>query len=195
FFVPIPFFGFLIACLVGRAASYTSDQVMVQRFQTSKSIGEARRGFIITALGDVVWMTALGFIGVSLFTFFKVHGAPPPEIMAQEDQLFPYFMGEIFPIGLTGLVIAAILAASLSSIDSAINSMGTVAMTDFYYRLYLGRPTDSNGNLTEQEHRQQLVLSRIFTCIVGFIGIVLACNVSQLGSILEIANNLVNGFT
>lgn len=194
FFIPIPFFGFLVACLVSRGATYTSDQVMVQRFQTSKSIREARRGFIITAVGDAIWMTALCFIGVALFTYFKTH-APPPEILAKEDQLFPYFMGEVFPIGLTGLVIAAILAASLSSIDSATNSMGTVAMTDFYNRIYLGKGTDGNGDRTAEEQQHQVRVSRIITCIIGAIGIVLACNVSQLGSILEIANKLVNGFT
>ena len=195
FFIPIPVVGYLIACLVSRVTTYTSDQVMVQRFQTSKTIRDARQGFFLTALGDSIWMFALCFVGLALFTFFEAHGWPPPEVREQSDQLFPYFMGQLFPAGLTGLVIAAILAASLSSIDSAVSSMSTVAMTDFYNRLYLGQTLSPENELTEEEQRKQLRVSRWITCVIGAAGILLACNVSQLGSILEIANKLVNGFT
>lgn len=194
-FVPLPVAGYLVACLVSRLTNYTSDQVMIQRFQTSKSIQEARQGFILTALGDAVWMTALCFIGLALFTYFKGAGWPPPGIREKPDQLFPYFMGQVFPIGFTGLVIAAILAASLSSIDSAINSLSTVAMSDFYNRLYLGQRMENAGELPEAAQRQQVRVSRIVTCAIGVAGVVLACNVSRLGSIFEIANKLVNGFT
>jgi SSS family transporter len=195
FFVPLPVVGYLVACLVSRVTTYTSDQVMVQRFQTSKSIRDARQGFIVTAVGDAVWMTALCFIGVALFTYFERAGWPPPGIREKPDQLFPYFMGQVFPVGLTGLVIAAILAASLSSIDSAINSLSTVAMSDFYNRLFLGRPMEDAGELSEADQRQQVRVSRVITCIIGVLGVALACNVSRLGTVFEIANKLVNGFT
>lgn len=195
FFIPLPAAGLLMACLVTRVATYTSDQVMVQRFQTSKSIRDARQGFIITAVSDAIWMCTLAFVGLSLFTYFEAHGWPPDAVRSQPDQLFPYFMGQVFPAGLTGLVIAAILAASLSSIDSAINSMSTVAMTDFYGRLRLRRNLDAAQEPVGEEQRRQVRVSRAITVLIGLVGVVLACNVSRLGTILEIANKVVNGFT
>ncbi len=196
FFLPMPALGYLLSTLVTRVATYTSDQVMVQRFQTSKSIREARRGFLITAIGDAAWMLALCFVGLALFTYFETQAPPPPEIRANEDQLFPYYMGQVFPAGLTGLVIAAIFAASLSSIDSAINSLSTVAAVDFYHRLIRRRADAAlGGAVSDAVRRRQLWVSRAITLAVGLIGITLACNVSKLGTIFEIANKLVNGFT
>ncbi len=196
FFIPMPVLGYLLATLVSRIATYTSDQVMVQRFQTSKSIAEARRGFLITAVGDTVWLVALCFVGLALYTYFQMHGQPPEGIRANEDQLFPYYMGQVFPMGLTGLVIAAIFAASLSSIDSAINSLSTVAMVDFYHRLFRRqKDTALDGITSPVAQRHDLLVSRGITLAVGLLGTALACNVSKLGTLLEIGNKLVNGFT
>lgn len=197
FFIPLPVIGYLLATLVSRLATYTSDQVMVQRFQTSRSIRDARQGFIITALGDAIWLLALCFVGVALYTYFETAGQPPEVVRANPDQLFPYFLGKVFPAGLTGLVIAAILAASLSSIDSAINSMSTVVSVDFYGRLVRGRRADSRetAEMNPEDQRQQLRISRVVTVFVGIAGVCLACNVAKLGTLLEIGNKLVNGFT
>ena len=194
FFIPLPIFGLLLAGLVSRVTNYTSDQVMVQRFQTTRTIKEARQGFVLTALGDIVWMTVLIFVGVALFTYFNRLGGMPEWLLENEDQIFPYFMGAVFPAGLTGLVIAAIFAASLSSIDSAINSMTSVVTIDFYQRIYLGRKRE-DGELTEEEQRGQIRVSRFVTLAIGAIGIALACNVSKLGTILEISNKIINGFS
>ena len=193
FVTPVTAIGFFVAIMVARLGTYTSDQVMVQRFQTARSIRDARRGFLITAISDVVWMTALSLIGVSLFAYFQHH--PIPQIVQENpDNIFPYFLGEVFPIGLTGLVIAAILAASLSSIDSALNSLTSVVTVDFYNRIYLNRPRLSES-LDEDQQRRQVRLSRLFTLLLGALGTTLSCNVMRLGSIFEIANKLINSFT
>jgi len=197
FFIPIPVAGLLIACLVSRLTNYTSDQVMIQRFQTSKSIKDARLGFIITAVSDVIWMLALCFVGVALFTYFRSIGGLPEHLQEKQDRIFPTFMALVFPAGATGLVIAAILAASLSSIDSAINSMTAVAMLDFYGRFRrkrTGGGTDERGTAPE-DARRDLFVSRAITVLIGAAGIALAVNVSKLGTILEIANKIINGFT
>ncbi len=195
FLIPMTLWGMFIATLVARITTYTSDQVMVQRFQTARTLRDARQGFIITAVSDVVWMLALGFIGLALFAYYKANfGGLPEWAKESPDQLFPYFMAKIFPAGLTGLVIAAILAASLSSIDSALNSLTSVAMVDFYGRLWANRPAEVNQE-GEKQQRRQVFISRLFTIGIGFIGIVLACNVAKLGSLLEISNKLINSFT
>ena len=179
--------------MVGRIATYTSDQVMVQRFQTTRTIRDARQAFLITAVSDVIWMTALALVGVSLFAYFQ-HHAIPQIVQQNPDNIFPYFIGEVFPIGLTGLVIAAILAASLSSIDSAINSLTSVATLDFYNRIYLG-DTRQNQDLSDTAQRHMVFASRVFTLLIGIVGVALSCNVDRLGTIFEIANKLINSFT
>src|SRR3970282_1561303 len=92
--------------------------------------------FIVSAAGDAVWMVGLSFVGLALFAYFQRHALPQE---FQTDKLLPYFMSLVFPVGAVGLVIAAIMAASLSSIDSAINSCTSVAVVDFYNRLWRGR--------------------------------------------------------
>ena len=108
---------------------------MIQRFSTAKSLKHARQSFLITALSDISWMVLLYIVGVALVVYIKSGSDLPDWVLQNADQIFPYVMAKVFPVGVTGLVLAAILAASLSSVDSAINSLTTVGMVDFYHRL------------------------------------------------------------
>ena len=181
----------MIALVVGRMAQYTSDQVMVQRLQTTKSLKDARSAFVVNAAGDALWMVGLSFVGFALFAYFQTR--PLPAEFAT-DKLVPYFMSLAFPAGAVGLVIAAIMAASLSSIDSAINSCTSVAVVDLYNRVWRGSEVRTE-TLTAEGQRAQVRVSRIATVIFGALGTTLACNVSRIGSLLEINAKVVNAFT
>jgi SSS family transporter len=195
FFIPMTLFGLFITTLVSRLTNYTGDQVMVQRFQTARSVTDARRGFVILAITDSAWMLALSFVGLALFAFFNARLDGLPEwASSKPDQLFPYFMAWVFPPGLTGLVIAAILAASISSIDSALNSITSVAMVDFIERFYWKRP-NPEAPLRPDEERKRVRVSRLLTLVIAIIGISLSLNVGELGSLLEINNKLIGSFT
>jgi len=190
---PVTWYGVLIATLVGRLTGYTSDQVMVQRFQTSRSIRDVRQGFLITAISDSVWMVTLTLIGVALSLYFR--SASLPEWVARNtDYYFPYFMAKVFPRGATGPVIAAIIAASLSAIASAINSQSTVIFVDFYNRLVKGRrrPAEAPDPV---EQRFQMRLSRIAAIVAGLAGTLLACQLDRLGTLFEIGNKVIQTFT
>src|SRR5215471_20981888 len=113
FFQPINVVSIMFSMVVGRMAYYTSDQIMVQRLQTTKSLKDARQAFIVNAAGDAI----------GLFAFFQ--SRPLPADFAT-DKILPYFMSLTFPAGIVGLVIASIMAESLSSVDSAINSCTSV---------------------------------------------------------------------
>jgi Na+/proline symporter len=168
---PMTVVALLVALVVGRMAQYTSDQVMVQRLQTTVSLKEARQGVI--------------------YAYFQHHTLPPE---FQTDKLVPYFMSLAFPAGAVGLVIAAIMAASLSSIDSAINSCSSVAVVDLYNRVWQGKDTGQREQ-SAADDRAQVLASRVATVFFGASGTVLACNVSRIGSLLEINNKVVNAFT
>ena len=186
---PMTVITLMVALIVGRMAQYTSDQVMVQRLQTTRSLQDARSAFIVNAAGDALWMIGLSFVGFALFAYFQ-RVPLPPEFAT--DKLVPYFMSLAFPTGAVGLVIAAIMAASLSSIDSAINSCTSVAVVDLYQRVWRRgeRGTGSAG-----DGRSQVMVSRLFTVFFGAFGTTLACNVGRIGSLLEINAKVVNAFT
>lgn len=205
------FSGILIAAVVGRMALYCSDQVMVQRFQTTRSLTDARRAFVINAVGDALWTVGLSFVGLALFAYFQLQ-ALPQQIRGNTDQIFPYFISNVFPTGVIGLVIAAILAASLSSIDSAINSCTSVFVVDLYGRLIRGerRPhgpaaavippdpsalDDENNVDPARDQRHRILISRWATVAFGIIGMTLAANVGRIGIVLEIGNKVIQSFT
>ncbi len=190
---PVTWWGMLIAVLVGRLTSYTSDQVMVQRFQTSRTIRDIRQGFLITAVSDSVWMVTLTFVGVALSIYFRKENLPD-WVASNTDYYFPYFMSRVFPQGTTGPVIAAIVAASLSAIASAINSQSTVIFVDFYNRLVKGRRRPLE-NPDADEQRFQLRLSRVAAVVAGLSGTLLACQLDQLGTLFEIGNKVIQTFT
>jgi len=182
---PMTLVTLLVALIVGRMAQYTSDQVMVQRLQTTRSLGDARAAFIVNAAGDALWMVGLSFVGFALLAYFQ-RVPLPPEFAT--DKLVPYFMSLAFPAGAVGLVIAAIMAASLSSIDSAINSCTSVAVVDLYGRAWRGAGPAGDD-------RALVRVSRIFTVFFGALGTTLACNVGRIGTLLEINAKVVNAFT
>src|SRR5437870_5719756 len=187
---PINVTAILCAIVFGRMAGYTSDQVMVQRFQTTKSLEDSRRAFIVNAAGDALWMFGLSFVGLALLAYFNHHPQPPD---LAPDKILPYFMSQVFPTGAVGLVIAAILAASLSSIDSAINSCTTVVVVDVYNRFKDGPRVERTADAVRD--RAQVRVSRLATVLLGACGTILAMNVSRIGTLLEIANKLINAFS
>lgn len=193
FFIPMTAGGMFVAVLVARLTTYTCDQVMIQRFQTSFSARDAKQGFLLNAASDVIWMVSLCFVGLALYAYFKAQfGGMPAWTAEHPDRVFPFFIAQAFPVGLTGLVIAAILAASISSIDSAMNSLTTVLTVDFLQRLPRER---DRASLDPAEQRRQVLASRFVTVAVGILGILAATQVNRLGSLLEISNKLINSFT
>jgi SSS family transporter len=195
FYQPLNVVAIVVSIVLGRMASYTSDQIMVQRLQTTKSLKDARQAFIVNAAGDAIWMFALSFVGLALFAFFQSRPLPRD---FETDKILPYFMSMTFPVGIVGLVIASIMAASLSSVDSAINSCTSVLVIDIYNRLIRGTETvrqAAGKRAGADTAAREVFVSRIATAGFGVLGTILAMNVSKIGSLLEIANKLINAFS
>ena len=117
---------------------YSANQNTVQRYAAAKSTYEARKAMLVCVLSSLPIWAFYMFIGTSLYVFFQVF----PTIEATEmlngvrkaEQIFPYFILNFLPPGFTGLVIAAALAAAMSSLDSSINAISTVGVVDIYRR-------------------------------------------------------------
>ena len=110
-----------------------TDQNMVQRYLAMKTDRSARRGFVLGTLLVLPAWVYFSFIGTALYVFYKHFPAPALE-GAKPEEVFPYFILTQVPAGLAGFVIAGMLAAAMSTLDSSINSSAATVTTDFYRR-------------------------------------------------------------
>ncbi len=126
------------------------DQNYVQRYVASKSDKEAVKSLWFGVLLYIPVSAVFFFIGTTLFAFYVVHADQlPPEYRdaKMSDRIFPYFIVSQLPPGITGLLIAAIFAAAMSTISTSLNSAATILMTDVYKR-YLRPNATEKGMMT-----------------------------------------------
>jgi SSS family transporter len=186
----------LVASFVGHIGFYTVDQATVQRYFTTKSLQDSRRSFWLNAFANVSLHVGLAFLGLALFLYFKHHPLPAT-IQGQPFKTewgYPYFAATALPTGVAGLILAALYAATMSSVDSGINSCTTAFMVDFWRRLKYGDISVNAIGDSAEKSQEDLRVARTLTLLLGLFVTVVACFVGQLGSIIVIAGKLVNGF-
>ncbi len=117
---------------------YACNQNIVQRYCTSRSMTEARKAMLVCVVASIPLWAFYRFLGTSLFAYFQHFPTPETQAMLdgsmKSEHILPFFILNYLPVGVAGLVIAAALAAAMSSLDSSINAISTVAVTDFYRR-------------------------------------------------------------
>ncbi len=116
------------------------DQQFVQRYISCDSIRSANASSVLSMVLGVFVSILFFLVGAGLFVYFRVKGVAvlPPEV--QLNEVFPYFIVHVLPTGATGLVVAAIYAAAMSSLSSAINALGNTTVKD----IMLVRSEDAN---------------------------------------------------
>ncbi len=112
-----------------------TDQMAAQRYLSTNSAQAGKKSVITFAIGNVLVMLLLIICGIALFFFYFQQSNLPLEqyklmAPAQADQMLPEFIAKELPAGLSGLLLAALLAAGMSSMSSTINSVATVALAD-----------------------------------------------------------------
>ena len=126
--------------IVSWLTMYSSDQNVVQRYLAAKSLKEARKATTIYSCVAVPTWAFFFFLGTCVFVFYTVH--PDSKAAGLEaDAVFPYFILTQVPVGITGLVIAGVLAAAMSSLDSSINAISTIVTVDLM-KPYLAKDRD-----------------------------------------------------
>ncbi|MCF3649787.1 sodium:solute symporter [Synoicihabitans lomoniglobus] len=108
---------------------YSGDQNMVQRYVAARSLSSARKATALFSLIALPLWTLFFFVGTTLFVYYLEFPDPAVATLAA-DEVLPYFVLTRIPAGLAGLVVAAVLAATMSSLDSGINSISTVVTVD-----------------------------------------------------------------
>lgn len=157
--------GFLYITYLG------TDQSQIQRVLTAKSIRETKLS--LSLAGFIVPIQTLLFLiaGICLFTAFG------GQAFENSDYVMLTFITQYLPAGIAGLVTAGVFAAGMSSVDSALNALATVATTDFYKKW---KP--------EADDAQCLKVSRYMTLFFGVFATIAALFLGGLGSILDLIN-------
>ncbi len=113
------------------------DQNYIQRYHTARTEREAKKSVLLGSLLYIPVSALFIFIGTELFAYYQASPQLLPEALkaaGAADKVFPHFIVSGLPAGFVGLLIAAIFAAAMSSVDSSINSASTIVLTDFYKR-------------------------------------------------------------
>ncbi|MFO1487887.1 MAG: sodium/solute symporter [Verrucomicrobiota bacterium] len=154
---------------------YALDQHIVQKYLIAKTDRQAKASAFFGAVACLpIWLMFF-LLGACLWAFFQLSGqALPADVAGMKDNIVPYFIKTQLPVGVVGLVIAALLAAAMSSLDSDLNSMATVIVDDYYGRI---RPHATD--------RQRLWTGRIAVAILGVLAIVFSQLWIGIGTAME----------
>ncbi|MGB2862341.1 MAG: sodium/solute symporter [Sedimentisphaerales bacterium] len=156
--------------------SLLADQNYVQKYCSVPSERDAKRSVWIAMLIYIPLTAIFLYIGTTLFAFYSPGGHELGEGITKGEQIFPYYIATQVPAGLKGLIIAAIIAAAMSTVDSALNCSATVLLLDFYKR-YL------NPNIAEGASVRFL---RLATVVWGVLGTGAALLMIRAKSILDV---------
>jgi SSS family solute:Na+ symporter len=127
---PYTFFAGLIGGTLFTTASHGTDQLLVQRLLATRSARNAKLALISSGFIVFVQFAFYLMIGAALFVFDRTF--PPAVIETRSDHIFPNFIVHHMPVGIRGLLIAAILAAAMSNLSAALNSLASTSVVDFY---------------------------------------------------------------
>ena len=180
------FWVIVLGGLANNLISYTSDQTVIQRYMTTSSEKAASKSIITNGFLSIFVSIIFYTIGTGLYTFFKTHPAAIDVTMQKTDAIFPFFMMSQLPAGLAGLLIAALFAATMSTISSNINSISTAFTMDMYKKW---RPQIGD--------RKTLSVARWTGIVAGLIGTLIAIvmAVADIQSLLDYFNTILGLLT
>jgi SSS family solute:Na+ symporter len=150
--------------------NYGIDQNYVQRYMVARSQQEARKSAFWGGMLYIPVSLLFLFIGSCLYVFYQ-----SAELGLPSDQVFPYFIVNELPQGITGIIIASIFAAGMSTISTSFNSAATVVLTDFVQRLAKTPISD----------RSQMTVLYLSTVMVALLGIAIGIAMIEVKSALD----------
>ncbi|NOY60766.1 MAG: sodium/solute symporter, partial [Calditrichaeota bacterium] len=154
------------------------DQNYVQRYQTVRTARDASKSVWTAALAYIPISALFLFIGTALFAYYHIHVDQLPEALRTGvvgDKIYPHFIVSQLPVGVRGLLIAAIFAAAMSSIDSSLNCVSSLTLLDFYKK-YFNKKADG---------KQEMKMLHIYTVVWGVLGTATGLAMTKIQSALE----------
>jgi solute:Na+ symporter, SSS family len=148
FAIPYTFWAGLIGGTFFTTASHGTDQLIVQRLLAARGQKQSATALISSGLAILLQFALFLTVGVMLWAYYRI----PSSNFGRADRIYPTFIVTQMPHGISGLLIAAIMAAAMSNLSAALNSLSSSAIMDFYARL---RP--------EVSETRKMKLSRLAT--------------------------------
>jgi SSS family transporter len=173
----------LIGVFVAFLSRYGADQVVMQRYFSARSLRMAQRGLWLNAAASVLSLSLLAFFGLAVYAHAAREGGADVQPMQQLAAMI-----RAFPTGVTGLVAAGLLAATMSSIDSGINACSAAYVTDFHKRYFTRAQAQETGGL-----RLDKWLTLGFGVVSTLLALALIPLVGQDHTLFEIVPKLLNG--
>lgn len=164
------------------------DQNYIQRYISARSDREAMKSAWIGSLSYIPVSMIFFFIGTSLFAYYQAQPELLPEGYldpGKADRVYPYFIVTEFPVGLTGLLIAAVFAAAMSTVSTSLNSSATLVLTDYYRRFFRANASD----------RESMACLYVTSLILGIGATLIALAMINVKSALDVWWNLAGIFS
>jgi len=177
----LTFWSIIIGVTAANVCTYTADQMSLQRYLAAGSRRSADRSFAFNTIGAMVVVTLLVLVGIAVRSWY--HYVPDPALPQMADKVFPYFIASQLPGGIAGLVLAALLAATVTSMNGGINALAATATIDF--RMRLGKKLTPHGELR---------FGRIVSMIIGLAATLAAGLVGFFGTIFDISLTVLGLF-
>ncbi|RIH64970.1 sodium:solute symporter [Mariniphaga sediminis] len=152
----------LLGGIFASITTYGTDQTMVQRYLTTKTQKEAKKSVWTNAILTIPATLIFFFVGTALFVFYKTYPAELNPTFANNDAIFPWYIASQLPRGISGLLIAGIFAAAMSSLSSSMNSAATAYSTDIHFRFKWNKKVS------------ELNIARRATLVIGIAGTLFA---------------------
>ncbi|WP_034044617.1 sodium:solute symporter family transporter [Wocania ichthyoenteri] len=162
-FTESTFWVVFIGGLASAMVTQGTDQTIVQRFLTSSSVKDSRKTLYTNAVLTLPATIIFFGIGTLLFIFYTEMPNELSPAISNNDSIFPWYIVRELPIGVSGLLVAGIFSAAMSSISSSLNSVSTAYCNDFHLHF---KPQVADVKL--------LRIARLVTTITGVLGVLLA---------------------
>jgi SSS family transporter len=177
--IPYTFWSGVVGGTFLTMASHGTDQLIVQRLLAARNERDSKTAIIASGFAVLFQFTLFLLVGVMLYVYYRQF--PPAVSFARSDYIFPTFIVQHMPTGVSGFLIAAILAAAMSNLSAALNSLSSSTIVDFYGRWRPGA-TDN----------QRMFVSRISTFVWALVLFALAMLAGHGGRVVETGLSLVS---
>jgi SSS family solute:Na+ symporter len=172
FWRPYTFWAGLIGGAFLTTASHGTDQLIVQRLLAARNQRQSILALLSSGVAILFQFALFLLVGVMLFAFYHV----PSVNFGKADRIYPTFIVSEIPHGISGLLIAAILAAAMSNLSAALNSLSSSSIIDFYLQRH-----------PEIDERRKIRLSRIATLLWALLLFGLAVlSLNKVGRVIEV---------
>src|SRR5246127_169015 len=169
---PYTFWSGVIGGTFFTTASHGTDQLIVQRLLAARGQKQSVTALLTSGVAILFQFALFLTVGIMLWAYYRV----PSAAFGRPDRIYPTFIVTRMPRGISGLLIAAILAAAMSNLSAALNSLSSTAIMDFYARL---RPDADEKTKMRLSRLATVALAPVFFCFAGIL-------LPQIGRVVEV---------